>query len=105
VKLPNAKNSGVDIAKALASRTVWPGRFSAIGERRIRMRPLPSNWELPNADALARCPKLKVVGRGGVGIENIDVKACHARGVGRTAPSRRQPAVNSNCSARSAGVR
>src|SRR5262249_46168433 len=30
---------------------------------------------------LARCPKLKVVGRGGVGIENIDVKACRARGV------------------------
>lgn len=30
---------------------------------------------------LAMCPKLKVVGRGGVGIENIDVKACRARGV------------------------
>jgi len=34
-----------------------------------------------NAGLLARCPKLKVVGRGGVGIENIDVKACRARGV------------------------
>lgn len=34
-----------------------------------------------NAALLARCPKLKVVGRGGVGIENIDVKACRARGV------------------------
>jgi phosphoglycerate dehydrogenase-like enzyme len=34
-----------------------------------------------NADLLARAPKLKVVGRGGVGIENIDVKACRARGV------------------------
>lgn len=34
-----------------------------------------------NADLLARCPKLKVVGRGGVGIENIDVGACRARGV------------------------
>src|SRR5262245_23628711 len=33
------------------------------------------------AALLARCPKLKVVGRGGVGIENIDVKACRARGV------------------------
>lgn len=30
---------------------------------------------------LDRAPKLKVVGRGGVGIENIDVKACRARGV------------------------
>lgn len=30
---------------------------------------------------LAKCPKLKVVGRGGVGVENIDVKACRARGV------------------------
>ncbi|MBI3821370.1 MAG: hypothetical protein HY289_01675 [Planctomycetes bacterium] len=34
-----------------------------------------------NTALLARCPKLKVVGRGGVGIENIDVKACRARGV------------------------
>ena len=34
-----------------------------------------------NAALLARCPKLKVVGRGGVGIENIDVPACRARGV------------------------
>ena len=30
---------------------------------------------------LAKAPKLKVVGRGGVGIENIDVAACRARGV------------------------
>jgi phosphoglycerate dehydrogenase-like enzyme len=34
-----------------------------------------------NTALLACCPKLKVVGRGGVGIENIDVKACRARGV------------------------
>jgi phosphoglycerate dehydrogenase-like enzyme len=30
---------------------------------------------------LAKCPKLKVVGRGGVGVENIDVKACRSRGI------------------------
>ena len=49
---------------------------------------------LPDADALVvrtytrvsaalldRCPRLKVVGRGGVGLENIDVAACRARGV------------------------
>ncbi|MFT3788903.1 MAG: NAD(P)-dependent oxidoreductase [Tepidisphaeraceae bacterium] len=34
-----------------------------------------------NPVLLAKAPKLKVVGRGGVGIENIDVKACRARGV------------------------
>jgi D-3-phosphoglycerate dehydrogenase len=34
-----------------------------------------------DAALLARCPRLKVVGRGGVGIENIDVRACRARGV------------------------
>lgn len=34
-----------------------------------------------NAALLDRCPKVKVVGRGGVGLENIDVKACRARGV------------------------
>lgn len=34
-----------------------------------------------NAGLLARCPKLQVVGRGGVGLENIDVPACRERGV------------------------
>jgi len=34
-----------------------------------------------NAALLARAPKLKVVGRGGVGLENIDVPACRARGI------------------------
>lgn len=34
-----------------------------------------------NADLLDRAPLLKVVGRGGVGLENIDVPACRARGV------------------------
>jgi phosphoglycerate dehydrogenase-like enzyme len=34
-----------------------------------------------NAALLDRCSKLKVVGRGGVGLENIDVPACRARGV------------------------
>jgi len=34
-----------------------------------------------NSALLAKAPKLKVVARGGVGLENIDVKACRARGV------------------------
>lgn len=34
-----------------------------------------------NADLLARAPRLRVVGRGGVGLENIDVPACRARNV------------------------
>ena len=34
-----------------------------------------------NDGLLASAPRLRVVGRGGVGIENIDVKACRARGV------------------------
>src|SRR5262249_44407310 len=34
-----------------------------------------------NAALLTRCPRLRVVGRGGVGLENIDVAACRARGV------------------------
>ncbi len=33
------------------------------------------------AALLAQCPKLRVVARGGVGLENIDVKACRARDV------------------------
>src|SRR5579884_3800436 len=34
-----------------------------------------------NSDLLARAPELRVVGRGGVGLENIDVAACRRRGV------------------------
>ena len=34
-----------------------------------------------NEALLARAPKLKVVGRGGVGLENIDVAACRRRGI------------------------
>src|SRR5205807_231903 len=34
-----------------------------------------------DAALLARAPNLKVVGRGGVGLENIDVAACRRRGV------------------------
>src|SRR5688500_16474955 len=34
-----------------------------------------------NGALLARAPKLRVVGRGGVGLENIDVNACRKRGV------------------------
>ena len=30
---------------------------------------------------LAKAPRVKVIGRGGVGVDNIDVKACRARGV------------------------
>ena len=33
------------------------------------------------AELLTRAPRLRVVGRGGVGIENIDVPACRSRGV------------------------
>lgn len=34
-----------------------------------------------NAALLERCPKLKVVGRAGVGLDNIDLDACKAHGV------------------------
>jgi len=34
-----------------------------------------------NEQFLANAPRLKVVGRGGVGIESIDVPACRARGI------------------------
>jgi len=34
-----------------------------------------------NTELLERAPKLRCVGRGGVGLENIDVTACRARGV------------------------
>ncbi len=38
-------------------------------------------YTLVNEAMLAKAPRLKVVGRGGVGLENIDVAACRRRGV------------------------
>src|SRR5437763_598334 len=34
-----------------------------------------------NEAMLAKAPRLRVVGRGGVGLENIDVAACRGRGI------------------------
>ena len=34
-----------------------------------------------NAELLARCPKVRVIGRGGVGLDNFDLPACQARKV------------------------
>lgn len=53
--------------------------FGAVASEAIGL--IVRTYTKVNDALLARCPKLKVVGRGGVGIENIDVKACRARGV------------------------
>ena len=34
-----------------------------------------------NSDVLSRLPDLKVIGKYGVGLDKIDLKACHTRGV------------------------
>jgi (S)-sulfolactate dehydrogenase len=39
------------------------------------------NRTMVNADLLAQAPKLEAVGRLGVGLDNIDVAACKARGI------------------------
>ncbi|NJL32127.1 MAG: phosphoglycerate dehydrogenase [Phycisphaerales bacterium] len=38
-------------------------------------------YTLVNQVLLAKAPRLKVVGRGGVGLDNIDVPACRSRGI------------------------
>ncbi|MEM6851755.1 MAG: phosphoglycerate dehydrogenase, partial [Pseudomonadota bacterium] len=35
----------------------------------------------PDADVMAKAEKLKVIGRAGIGVDNIDIKAATARGV------------------------
>jgi len=42
VSVANPVAAGTLIVKTLASRTDWPGHFSVITDRRIRMRPLPA---------------------------------------------------------------
>ena len=62
--------------------------------RVVQCEPAQADDHLPDADALVvrtytqvnqslldKAPKLKVVGRAGVALENIDVEACRARGV------------------------
>lgn len=38
-------------------------------------------YTIVDADLLARAPRLRVVGRAGVGLDNVDLEACRARGV------------------------
>ena len=38
-------------------------------------------YTLVNAELLDRCPNVKVVARGGVGLDNIDIPACEERGI------------------------
>jgi phosphoglycerate dehydrogenase-like enzyme len=55
-----------------------PGFFDRLGEASGL---LVRTYTKVNASLLDRGPKLKVVGRGGVGLENIDVKECRRRGI------------------------
>jgi D-3-phosphoglycerate dehydrogenase len=63
------------------------GSASALGAE-LFLRELPTcealvvrTYTRVNAELLGRAPKLRVVGRGGVGLENIDISACRSRGV------------------------
>jgi len=65
-----------------------PGRLAAFGEVSRDMATLGEAEVLlvrskvqVDGDLLAQAPRLKLVMRGGVGMDNIDAKACEARGI------------------------
>jgi D-3-phosphoglycerate dehydrogenase len=65
-------------ARVIEAAVDSPDFIAALPEARgMVVRP----YTQVNAALLAKMPKLKVVGRGGVGLENIDVAACRAAGV------------------------
>jgi (S)-sulfolactate dehydrogenase len=61
--------------------TLWTTRAEL--EKRVADLPglIVRNRTQVNKELLEQAPKLKVLGRLGVGLDNIDVKACEARGV------------------------
>ncbi len=52
-----------------------------VGEHSEAVGLVVRSYTTVNSDLLNRLPNLKVVGRGGVGLESIDVAACRRRGV------------------------
>ncbi len=65
-------------ARVLEMATEEPGFDDAL---RIAEGLVIRTYTRVTEEFLARAPKLRVVGRGGVGIENIDVAACRRRGI------------------------
>jgi (S)-sulfolactate dehydrogenase len=77
--------SAVDTLRQRFAVTYDAGLVDRRGELLERMATAPAlivrNRTQVNAELLAAAPKLRVVGRLGVGLDNIDVAACQARGI------------------------
>jgi (S)-sulfolactate dehydrogenase len=80
----------MDVAAVASLKTTFDTTYDAsLVDRRAEMLAslaecdalIVRNRTQVNAEVLAAAPKLKVVGRLGVGLDNIDVNACKARGV------------------------
>ena len=67
-----------DRARVIEMPTTDPG-FQTVLASAVGM--IVRTYTKVSAEFLTRAPKLEVVGRGGVGLENIDVTACRARGI------------------------
>ena len=64
--------------RAEVTRTTPEEAVSAVGDADAL---IVRTYTQVNEELLAAAPKLKVVGRAGVALENIDIAACRARGV------------------------
>jgi glyoxylate reductase len=84
------QQNGIDILKKVAEVKVNPESRPQTREEFIRELPdvdaviLPWHTEVMDAEAIEIAKNLKVIGRHGVGIENIDVKAATQKGVAVT---------------------
>ncbi|OZI34443.1 hydroxyacid dehydrogenase [Bordetella genomosp. 10] len=86
VTAPKLAPAGVDLLRAAGARVIYlPDADDVQGVRDIlAAEPVDaviSRTVALDAQAIAACPTLKVVSKHGVGVSNIDVAACTARGI------------------------
>ena len=72
--------NSVNLARVMIGKRPVPAGSEPRRER-SGCSPAERNRTQVDADLLARAPALRVVGRLGVGLDNIDMAACKARGI------------------------
>ncbi|MCL6481020.1 MAG: phosphoglycerate dehydrogenase [Firmicutes bacterium] len=74
-------NRGLELLQAAGWQVVIPAKGNLAGELRDAEALIVRSATRVTADLLAGAPRLRVVGRAGVGVDNIDVEAATERGI------------------------